>query len=116
MWPWSIVALVIELLQLVQLFIHNSTTLYSALSHSLTLHSDCNYQAPKNTKYTQNMKVIAEYMDYIQPHNFFLDDLDIVGIFLKVLGGVAAFIFVIVGICQIQKSGYCSCKDHRETK
>ncbi|ROK74124.1 Junctional adhesion molecule C, partial [Anabarilius grahami] len=43
-------------------------------------------------------------------------DLDIVGIFLKVLGGVAAFIFVIVGICQIQKSGYCSCKDHRETK
>uniref|UniRef100_A0A8C2HQ25 Junctional adhesion molecule 3a n=1 Tax=Cyprinus carpio TaxID=7962 RepID=A0A8C2HQ25_CYPCA len=42
-------------------------------------------------------------------------DLDIVGIFLKVLGGVAAFIFVIVGICQIQKSGYCSCKDHRET-
>ncbi|XP_016111698.1 junctional adhesion molecule C-like [Sinocyclocheilus grahami] len=42
-------------------------------------------------------------------------DLDIVGIFLKVLGGVAAFILVIVGICQIQKSGYCSCKDHRET-
>lgn len=42
--------------------------------------------------------------------------MDIVEIFLKVLGGVAAFIFVIVGICQIQKSGYCSCKDHMETK
>ncbi|XP_077064781.1 junctional adhesion molecule 3B [Siphateles boraxobius] len=41
-------------------------------------------------------------------------DVDIVGIILKVLGGVAAF-FVIVGICQILKSGICSCKDHRET-
>ncbi|XP_016418959.1 junctional adhesion molecule C-like [Sinocyclocheilus rhinocerous] len=49
------------------------------------------------------------------PQTMEVYDLDIVGIFLKVLGGVAAFIFVIVGICQIQKSGYCSCKDHRET-
>ncbi|KAI7800363.1 junctional adhesion molecule 3B [Triplophysa rosa] len=41
-------------------------------------------------------------------------DPDIVGICLKVLGGVAAFIFVIVGLCQIHKNGCCTCKDHRE--
>uniref|UniRef100_A0A8B9JWC4 Junctional adhesion molecule 3a n=1 Tax=Astyanax mexicanus TaxID=7994 RepID=A0A8B9JWC4_ASTMX len=41
-------------------------------------------------------------------------DQDIMGISLKVLGGVTALILVTVGLCHIQKHGYCSCKDHRE--
>ncbi|XP_017566553.1 junctional adhesion molecule 3B [Pygocentrus nattereri] len=41
-------------------------------------------------------------------------DPDIMGISLKVLAGVAALIFVTVGLCHAQKHGYCSCKDHRE--
>ncbi|XP_076833538.1 junctional adhesion molecule 3B [Brachyhypopomus gauderio] len=42
-------------------------------------------------------------------------DLDIVGISLKVLGVMIAVIFVTVGLCRIQKQGYCSCKDHGDS-
>ncbi|XP_030633949.1 junctional adhesion molecule C [Chanos chanos] len=37
-------------------------------------------------------------------------DLDIMGIFLKVSAGVAALVIVIMGICHVQKRGYCSSK------
>ncbi|KAK1785887.1 hypothetical protein P4O66_003127 [Electrophorus voltai] len=43
-------------------------------------------------------------------------DLDIMGIFFKVLAGVTALVFVTVGLCRIQKQGYCSCKDHGESE